>query len=75
MLELDCPFLSVALAFDADVWSHESNHLEVAAQFLCVPHLSIMGFECFPAAGFDVDLGESLASDGFSWIANRFVLP
>ena len=74
MLEFHRSLFSVALAFDADVGCHEADDIEITAQFLCVPHLSVMGFESFPATGLVVDLDDSLAANGFSWIVDRFIL-
>jgi hypothetical protein len=68
MLEFKTALLAVTATTDYDERCHESDHLEISAEFLGVPDLSVLSFEGFTAARLSVDFEKALTAKGFSCV-------
>ena len=70
MLELQRPFLVVALAPHDDEWGHEPENLEVIGKLVGVPDLAVFGFQGLTTAGIGVDLDKAVTAGCFRWIGH-----
>jgi hypothetical protein len=53
-----------AVAFPAnhDEWGEEADYFKVLTQFLGVPNLAVLGFECFTTSRLGIDFHEALTT-------------
>ena len=70
VLELETSFESVAFSSDHDEGSHKADHFEVFAEFRCRPRLTVLGFECFSAAGLGIDFSKALTTERFGGVGH-----
>jgi hypothetical protein len=70
VLKFEAAFFAIVFPANDYERSHEADHFKVSIQFFGAPDLAVLGFECFSAARLGVDLGEAVATIGFSGVGH-----
>jgi hypothetical protein len=62
MLKFKASLHAVAFPANHDEWGEESDDFKVLAQFLGVPSLPVLGFECLTTSRLGIDFSETLTA-------------